>query len=145
MALRLPFQAGPISTPRGGLMARNGYHGLHKRLVERFGAGGEALYAFVACLLALAVSGLAAFLLKEPLLFPSLGPTAFLFFETPLAPNASSRNTLVGHLVAILAGALSLAVFGLLGNPSILQEGVTLARVGAGALSVALTGGFCSS
>jgi hypothetical protein len=47
--------------------------------------------------------------------------------------------------VAILAGALSLAVFGLLGNPSILQEGVTLARVVAGALSVALTGGFCSA
>jgi hypothetical protein len=77
-------------------MARNGYHGLHKRLEERFGAGGEALYAFVACLLALAVSGLAAFLLKEPLLFPSLCPTAFLFFETPLAPNASLPTPWLG-------------------------------------------------
>ncbi len=122
-------------------MAEEGYHGLRKRLVERFGTrGGEALYNFLGCLLALAVSGFAAYLFKEPLLFPSLGPTAFLFFEYPLGAGASPRNTLVGHLVGILAGALSLAVFGLLDHPSILQEGVTLARVGAASLSMALTG-----
>ena len=117
------------------------YHGVHKELVDRFGARpGEAAYTFVACLLALGVSGLAAYLAKQPLLFPSLGPTAFLFFEQPMAKTARPRNTLIGHLVAILAGALSLALFGLLHHPSVLQEGVTLARVGAGALSVALTG-----
>ena len=117
-----------------------GYHGLHGKLVERFGRAGDALYMFVACLLALAVSGLAAYLFKQPLFFPSLGPTAFLFFEQPMDPPSSPRNTLIGHFVAVLAGALSLAVFGLLDHPSVLQEGVTLARVGAGALSVALTG-----
>ena len=116
------------------------YHGLHKRLVERFGPRGDALFTFIACALVMVVSGFAAYLFKRPLLFPSLGPTVFLFFETPMAPNASPRNTLIGHLVAILAGALSLAIFGLLHDPSVLQEGVTLARVGAGALSVALTG-----
>jgi CBS domain-containing membrane protein len=121
-------------------VADEGYPGLHGKLVERFGRAGDALYMFVACLLALAVSGLAAYLFKQPLLFPSLGPTAFLFFEQPMDPPSSPRNTLIGHLVAILAGALSLAVFGLLDHPGILQEGVTLARVGAGALSVALTG-----
>ncbi len=42
--------------------------------------------------------------------------------------------------MAVLAGALSLAIFGLLDHPSILQEGVTLARIGAAALSMALTG-----
>jgi CBS domain-containing membrane protein len=54
-------------------------YGFHERLAERFGAGGDALYTFVACALAAAVSGLAAYLTKQPLLFPSLGPTAFLF------------------------------------------------------------------
>jgi CBS-domain-containing membrane protein len=117
-----------------------GYPGRHGKLVERFGTAGDALYVFVACLLALAISGLAAYLFSEPLFFPSLGPTAFLFFEAPMAETSSPRNTLVGHLVAILAGALSLALFGLLDHPSVLQESVTLARVGAGALSVALTG-----
>ena len=116
-------------------------HGLHGRLVERLGERwGEALYSFAACLLALAVSGLAAYATGQPLLFPSLGPTALLFFERPLAQTSSPRNTLIGHAVAIGAGALSLAVFGLLGHPSVLVENVTLARVGAGALSVALTG-----
>ncbi len=122
-------------------MCEKEHHGAYKLLADRFGSRrGEMLYTFIACLLALAVSGLAAYLFKQPLLFPSLGPTALLFFEQPMAPASSPRNTLIGHLVAILAGALSLAVFGLLDNPSILQEGVTLARVGAGALSVALTG-----
>jgi CBS domain-containing membrane protein len=117
-----------------------GYHGVHEKLVDRFGTKGDALYTFAACGLALAVSGLAAWLFKQPLLFPSLGPTALLFFEQPLAAPSSPRNTLIGHLVAILAGALSLAVFGLLDHPSILAEGVTLARTGAAALSLALTG-----
>lgn len=122
-------------------MAGDGYHGFHKRLVDRFGdRWGEAVYTFVACALALAVSGLAAYAVKQPLLFPSLGPTAFLFFEQPMAKPSSPRNTLIGHLVAILAGALSLAVFGLLYHPSILAEGVTLARTGAATLSLALTG-----
>jgi CBS domain-containing membrane protein len=84
-----------------------GYHGLHGKLVDRFGTKGDALYTFVACLLALAVSGLAAYVFKQPLLFPSLGPTALLFFEQLLSAPSSPRNTLIGHLVAILAGALS--------------------------------------
>jgi CBS domain-containing membrane protein len=119
----------------------NVHDGFRERLVDRFGQRwGEATYTFVACLIAVAVSGIAAYLAKQPLLFPSLGPTAFLFFEQPMAETSSPRNTLIGHLVAILAGALSLAVFGLLDNPSILVEGVTLARAFAGALSLALTG-----
>lgn len=124
-----------------GLLVAEGHHGLHKRLVERLGERwGEAAYIVVTCLIALGISGLAAYAFRQPLLFPSLGPTALLFFEQPMTEPSSPRNTLIGHLVAILAGALSLAVFGLLDDGSILQEGVTLARTGAGALSVALTG-----
>ncbi len=63
-----------------------------------------------------------------------------MFFEYPLGAGASLRNTLIGHLVAVLADALSLAIFGLLDHPSILQEGMTLARTGAAALSMVLTG-----
>ena len=116
-------------------------HGLHERLVDRLGERwGKSLYTFACCLLALAISGIAAYMAGQPLLFPSLGPTAFLFFEQPLAPASSPRNALIGHAVAIGAGALSLAVFGLLNDPSVLAENVTVARIGAGALSVALTG-----
>ena len=41
-------------------MAENGYYGVHEKLVERYGRAGDALYTFVACVIALAVSGLAA-------------------------------------------------------------------------------------
>ena len=121
-------------------MAENGYHGVHEKLVERYGRAGDALYTLIACVLALAVSGIAAYLTKQPLLFPSLGPAALLFFEQPMSAGSSPRNTLIGHLVAVLAGALCLALFGLLDDPSILVEGVTPLRIGAAALSLALTG-----
>jgi hypothetical protein len=47
-------------------------HGLHKRLADRFGeTPGDALYSFVACALAIAVSGFAAYFSAHPLIFPS--------------------------------------------------------------------------
>ena len=123
------------------MTAGKGRRGLHERLVDRLGdRWGEAHYTFACCLLALALSGLAAYVAGQPLLFPSLGPTAFLFFEQPLAPASSPRNAPIGHAVAIGSGAFPLAVFGLLNDPSALAENVTAARIGAGALSVALTG-----
>ena len=82
-----------------------------------------------------------AWLFNEPLLFPSLGATAFLFFETPLAEVGTPRNAVIGHFVAIGAALGAMGAFGLLGDPSAYIEGVTLARVGAVAVSVAVTGG----
>lgn len=117
----------------------SGFPGLHGTLADRYGRWGDAGYSFVACLVALAVSGFVAYLLGQPLVFPSLGPTAYLFFERPMSAVASPRNTLIGHGVAVLTGAASLAVFGLLGEPSILAEGVSVARIGAAAFSVAAT------
>ena len=49
-----------------------GYHGLHGKLVERFGTKGDALCTFVACLLSIGVRGLAAYVFRQPLLFRSL-------------------------------------------------------------------------
>jgi CBS domain-containing membrane protein len=108
------------------------------RLTDRFGSGGRATYGFAGCAVAIAVCGLAAHLAKQPMLFPSLGPSALLFFEKPTAPESSPYNAVVGHLVGILAGVAAIALFGLLDAPSVLEAGVTLARVGAATLSVAL-------
>ncbi len=74
-------------------MDKDGYHGVHARLVEQLGQrGGEAVYALSACALGIAISGLVAYAFKQPLLFPSLGPTALLFFEKPMSSGSSPRN-----------------------------------------------------
>jgi CBS domain-containing membrane protein len=126
---------------RGSLVGVPGRRGLSAWLYRRWGNRGNAIVTALGSFLAIAVSGTIAWVVSEPLVFPSLGATAFLCFETPLAEVASPRNTLVGHGTAIVAAAASLALFGLLDAPSAYVEGITAARVGAVALSVGLTGG----
>ena len=122
-------------------MTEGEYHGLRERLVERLGALGRG-GALQPRRLPVRPRGerVRGVPLRGAPALPGFGPTAFLFFEYPLGSRTSPRNTLIGHLVAVLARALSPTIFGLLDHPSILQEGVTPTRVGAAALSVALTG-----
>jgi CBS domain-containing membrane protein len=126
---------------RGSLVGVPGSYGLRRWLYRRWRNNGNALYTFIGSLLAIGLSGVWAYVVKEPLVFPSLGATAFIIFETPMAEVGSPRNTIVGHTVGILAGALSLAIFGLLNAPSLYVSGLSVARVCAMALAVALTGG----
>jgi CBS domain-containing membrane protein len=99
------------------------------------------LFAFVNGLIAIGVMALVAFVTGEPFVFPSLGPTAFLLFYTPLAVAASPRNTLCGHGIGAASGYLALVVFGLTNAAPALATSVTGARVGAAALSLGLTSG----
>jgi CBS-domain-containing membrane protein len=84
----------------------------------------------------------AALITGAAFIFPSLGPTAFLFFYTPKSPAASPKNTILGHLVGAMAGYLSLVVFGLTEAAPALATEVTANRVGAAALSLALSSGL---
>ncbi len=100
-----------------------------------------ALFSFVNGCISIGLMSALALLTHSPFVFPSLGPTAFLFFYTPTAPSASPRNTLIGHAVGACAGYLSLVVTGLtLAGPA-LTVGVTWPRVIAAALSLGLTAG----
>ncbi len=99
------------------------------------------LFAFVNGLLAIGAMAFVAFATGEPFVFPSLGPTAFLLFYTPLAPASSPRNTLGGHAIGAAAGYLSLVVFGLTDAAPALASSVTGERVGAAALSLGLSSG----
>lgn len=113
--------------------------GLKGWLKIRFGHTGVALYAFSGCLLAVGLVGIAALLLRWPLLFVSLGPTVLLFFEKGMRPSSSPRNVLIGHAVGICAGWSCLWLFSLQDAPSVMAMGVTPARLAAAALSVGLT------
>lgn len=114
-----------------------------KPLTERYNSVAIlGLFAFVNGLISIGLMSLVALLTGQPFVFPSLGPTAFLLFYTPTAPTASPRNTLCGHLIGVVAGYLSLAAFGLLDAGPAVVVGVSWARVGAAALSLALTSGL---
>lgn len=100
------------------------------------------LFAFVNGLIAIGAMAFVAFVTDEPFVFPSLGPTAFLLFYTPMLPASSPRNTLGGHAIGAAAGYLALVVFGLTDDAPALATSVTGARVGAAALSLGLTSGL---
>ncbi|MDW3221135.1 MAG: HPP family protein [Acidimicrobiales bacterium] len=100
------------------------------------------LFAGVNGLIAIAIMSAVAFVTGQPFIFPSLGPTAFLLFYTPTNPAASPRNTIIGHAVGAAAGYVSLVAFGLTDDAPALATEVTGGRIGAAALSLALTSAF---
>jgi CBS-domain-containing membrane protein len=137
-----PSSPGPI----GGDMAAVLF-GLARRLrlpalVERHSSVSVlGLFALINGCISIGLMAAAAWVTGAPFVFPSLGPTAFLLFYTPLQPAASPRNTIIGHLIGVAAGYLALVLFGLLDAPPALATSVTTARVGAAALSLGLTSG----
>ncbi len=98
-------------------------------------------FAFVNGGLSTALMALGALVTGAPLVFPSLGPTAFMLFYQPTSPAACPRNAVVGHLIGIVAGYLSLLVFGRQHAAPALSAGVTWGWVGSASLSLALTAG----
>jgi len=100
-----------------------------------------ALFSFINGCISIGLMAALALVTRSPFIFPSLGPTAFLFFYTPTAPSAAPRNTLIGHTVGALAGYFSLLVTGLTNAGPALAVGVTWPRVIAAALSLGLTAG----
>jgi CBS-domain-containing membrane protein len=100
-----------------------------------------AVFSFINGCISIALMAAVALVSGQPFVFPSLGPTAFLFFYTPLAPAASPRNALLGHLIGAASGWVSLAAFGLLQAAPALGTGISAAHIGAAALSLGLTSG----
>jgi CBS domain-containing membrane protein len=99
------------------------------------------MFALLNGFISIALMAFAAYITGQPLIFPSLGPTAFLLFYTPDAAAASPRNTVFGHLIGVVVGYLSLAIFGLLDVGPALSVGVSASRVAAAGLSLGLTAG----
>jgi CBS domain-containing membrane protein len=101
-----------------------------------------ALFSFINGCISIGIMSALALITHTPFIFPSLGPTAFLFFYTPTAPSASPRNTIIGHAIGICAGYFSLVVTGLTMAGPALTVGITWPRVIAAALSLGLTSGL---
>eukprot|EP01084_Bolivina_argentea_P110248 196912_1 len=97
------------------------------------------LYNFIMPFFVIATASSFAYFFSLDFVFPSLGPTAFLHFAIPSNPAASPRNTLMGHVIGILSGALSLKVTDLYDHDNAFMEGVGIQRIFCVSLSVGLT------
>lgn len=135
-----PHQPGPIGGDMAaiiwGLARRMRIPRLTKRHDQTTIMG---LFAGINGLIAIAIMSAVAYATGQPFIFPSLGPTAFLLFYTPTNPAASPRNTVIGHAVGAAAGYLALVIFGLTSDPPALASEVSGGRIGAAAVSLALT------
>ena len=95
---------------------------------------------FVTGFVTIALLAVVAMISGTPFVFPSLGPTAFLFFFNPTLPASTPRNAILGHAIGIGCGYAALWLVGLQDAPSAMTEGVHTRRVLAAALSLAATG-----
>jgi HPP family len=129
----------PAGVDRGIMTTHEVKIGVLQRIKQKYGAFGAGGYAFILTAVVLAVSGCIGLAVHQPWLFPSLGPTVMLFFESPEQPSARPINTLIGHVVGIAIGIGCLAMFGLIGQASAPVGGLTAGYVAAGVLSVAAT------
>jgi hypothetical protein len=86
------------------------------------------------------VVGIAGHWLAWPLITSAVGPTAYMFIAHPESETSRFRNALIGHTLAIGAGIGSLAVFGLLQQPSVSATGApTLTQSASAAVAAGVT------
>src|ERR1700728_698354 len=69
-----------------------------------------AVYVCVNGFITIGLLALLALLTGSPFVFPSLGPTAYLFFFSPLAEASSPRNTILGHAIGLICGYAAFVV-----------------------------------
>jgi CBS-domain-containing membrane protein len=103
---------------------------------------GSPLFMFLAGLATIASLGELAVATGMPWIFPSLGPTAVIFFLRPRLEAARPRNVLCGHAIGILCGWGSLAVTGLADAGPVVVATMGHDRALAAALALSGTGGL---
>jgi len=99
-----------------------------------------AIYVCINGFITIGLLGLLAFLTGSPFVFPSLGPTAYLFFFSPFAEVSSPRNTILGHAIGLICGYAAFALAVASSPPFGINPGVHGARLLAAALSLSATG-----
>jgi hypothetical protein len=90
-----------------------------------------------ALILAVAATG---WVTQTPLVFTSLGPTAYELIEKPNSRSARTYNVIAGHFVALAAAHLSLWLLHASGSPKVASAGfVPGPRMWAAVVAVTLT------
>ena len=102
----------------------------------------RSIYVFVNGFITIAVLALLALVSRNPFVFPSLGPTAYLLFFSPLGKTSSPRNTILGHAIGLVCGYAAFVVTGAGTLPFGAQQAIFWPRIWAAALSLSATGAF---
>jgi CBS domain-containing membrane protein len=102
----------------------------------------HALYVMINGFITVAILALLAFVTSNPFVFPSLGPTAYLFFFTPMAKAASPRNAILGHAIGLICGYAALVLTGALAFHFSAHAGLHWPMIFSAALSLSATGAF---
>jgi CBS domain-containing membrane protein len=101
-----------------------------------------SLYILVNGFITIALLAILALVTENPFVFPSLGPTAYLLFISPLAETSSPRNTVLGHAIGLICGYAAFSITGASNLPFGMHPGVYWPRILAAALSLSTTGAF---
>jgi len=102
----------------------------------------RSIYVFANSFITIALLALLAFVSGNPFVFPSLGPTAYLLFFSPLGKTSSPRNTIFGHAIGLVCGYAAFVVTGAGASPFGVHQGIFWPRILAAALSLSATGAF---
>lgn len=100
----------------------------------------RSAYVFVNGFVTIGVLAVLALVSRNPFVFPSLGPTAYLLFFSPMSKASSPRNTIIGHAVGLLCGYGAFVVTGAGALPFGAHPGIFWPRILAAALSLSATG-----
>lgn len=87
----------------------------------------------------LCIAALIGWAVHKPLIFASLGPTAYELVETPERKSARPYNVVVGHLVGVLAGFLALWATNASSSAGIDTGSVAWQRIWAVVIAAAVT------
>lgn len=102
----------------------------------------RSVYVFVNGFITIGALALLALVSKNPFVFPSLGPTAYLLFFSPLGRTSSPRNTVWGHAIGLTCGYAAFVATGAGALPFGEHPGIFWPRILAAALSLSATGAF---
>ena len=99
-----------------------------------------AAYVFINSFITIALLSLLAGATSSPFVFPSLGPTAYLFFFSPMAKSSTPRHAILGHAIGLVCGYGAYTLMGSHGFTTVSFHYVSWHEIMAAALSLAFTG-----
>ena len=100
----------------------------------------DAVWCPLVAGLLIAAAGAIGLAFRQPWLFPSLGPTAYMQVAAPKYRSSNFYCTLVGHLTGMLCGLFAVWITGSSSAPPVVADArLTPVRLLAAAIALALT------